>query len=246
MSLIASVCKKAASDSNLRLIATDFNQQHSLRLSFSRRAINRNNWSTWFVHRERFDHKSYLRRAQLAWATCIHILESQQRREYCKHDAASSRVDNKTTPEHPVDLPLSRASVLDVKMKNSQERVENGRRHRHSVWRECGSQRSWQPGNMQWHHHHNTFHIFYEPLKAAVESDSLFLPASKVEVLWPPCPLHVDDVRTKIRDSLTRKIMHRVLLIWWPEVKLPDLPFKAFSEIKFIFVAILAHSRKFK
>lgn len=133
MSLIASVCKKAALDSNLRLIATDFNQQHALCLSFFCRAINWNNWGTWFVHRERFDHKSYLRRAQLAWATCIHILESQQRREYCKHDAASPTPTIKLPPEAP-GRSFSRASVLNVKMKNSQERVENGRRHRHSVW----------------------------------------------------------------------------------------------------------------
>lgn len=137
MSLIAVVCKKAAPDSNLRLIATDFNQQHS-RLSFFCRAINWNNWGTWFVHRERFDHKSYLRRAQLAWATCIHILESQQRREYCKHDAPSP-ADNKTSPRSSRSIFPARASVLNVKMKNSQERVENGRRHRLSVWR------MWQP-----------------------------------------------------------------------------------------------------
>lgn len=175
MSLIASVCKKAASDSNLRLIATDFNQQHSRLSFFFCRAINWNNWGTWFVHRERFDHKSYLRRAQLAWATCIHILESQQRREYCKHDAASP-ADSKTIPK-AAGRSFSLARLLSMwkwKIHKNESKTVDGTGTQRE---ECGSQRSWQPENMQWHHHHNTFHIFYEPLKAAVESDSLFSPS---------------------------------------------------------------------
>lgn len=90
---------------------------------FFRRAINGNNWSTWFIHRKRFYNKSYVCCSELSWATCIHLLESQQRCEYCNG------------AKLPFLLPITCCNfVVNVDLKNSKAEKRTNEAH----------QRSWQ------------------------------------------------------------------------------------------------------
>lgn len=45
-----------------------------------------------------------------------------------------------------------------------------------AIENECKSDEShaWMANGISQAHHHNTFHFFYEPLKAAVDNDDIF------------------------------------------------------------------------
>lgn len=63
---------------------------------------------------------------------------------------------------------------------------------------EKAHQRSWQQWNMQWHSHHNTFHFFYEPLKAAVEM--IFFPRLALKLKFYDLHVHVQWTMRKPKN----------------------------------------------